>query len=381
MEKRTRRGAAALSAGALALGGLLLAACSSPGTPSGTPTPPTHATTTTAGGGTATTTTPTTAPPTTGQLESGPSISVPIAANLQITAAEAPDGAVFMAPTSNDPSVQTVVWVVDQNGPAAIAEHVSGGVSALAADAANLYVVTGSTVLAFTRSTGNPAGQWSLPAISTANTSDADFVSMTTGAGAVLVMVARGNLEDVYHLTPGSSAAPKLIAQGTSAAFGPDGSVYYERTDNHLAVRRAGGATTVGPTLADTPNGEGGGVADVDAVAGGILWVSDPAGQGVDTTLSSYSADTLQQMGTFPGSVVEEIVDTDAGPLVLSGADGPGDCPQDTATAASCVFRLAANAALSEPLVVGPANQLLGPDPAVVAADTNSNGLLVERLT
>ena len=252
----------------------------------------------------------------------------------------------FVSPESHDSPTPTVVWVVDPTGPAEIAEHVNGGVSALAADATNFYVVSNSTVIGYTRSTGNQMGQWNLPAINTANTSNADLVSMVAAAGEVLVMIAQGNLEDVYRLHPASAAAPQMIAQGTSAAIGPDGTVYYERSDNHLVALSPTGVTTVGPALANAPNGSGGGIAGIDAVAGGLVWVSDPAGQGLDAQLIPYSATTLQAMGSYSGSVTEQIVDTSAGPLVLSGADGPGGCPQgDSATSTSCVFRISPAAA------------------------------------
>ena len=52
-----------------------------------------------------------------------------------------------------------------------------------------------------------------------------------------------------------------MIAQGTSAAIGPDGSVYYERSDGHLVALSPAGVTTVGPVLANSPNGSGGGIA------------------------------------------------------------------------------------------------------------------------
>jgi hypothetical protein len=310
------------------------------------------------------------------------SVALSIPANVPITAAEAPNGAVFVAQEGHDSSSPTVVWVVDGNGPPAIAEHVNGGVSALAADATNLYIVSNSNVLGYNRSTGNEMGQWNLPPINTANTSNADLVSMIAANGAVLVMIAQGNLQSVYRFNPSSNAAPKLIAQGTSAAFGPDGSVYYERSDNRLVELSPTGGTTVGPLLADTPNGSGGGIANVDAVAGGLVWVSEPAGQGLDAQLSPYSASTLQALGSFSGSVTEQIVDTAVGPLVLVGPDGPGNCPQTSASSStSCVYRLASNASLSDQTAVGTADQLLGPEPAVVTANSGSNDLTLERLS
>jgi hypothetical protein len=339
---------------------------------------------------TASTTTTTTVPPTTttttvattGQLQVSATVSVPIPANVQITAAEAPDSAVFVSQEGHDSSTTTVVWVVDPKGPAEIAEHVNGGVSALAADATNLYVVADDSVIGYTRSTGDQMGQWQLPAISTANTSDANLVSMSAAGGQVLVMIAQGNLQAVYRILPTSTAAAKKIAEGTSAAFGPDGSVYYERSDNHLVKLSPTGVSTVGPALANNPNGEGGGIAGVDAVAGGLVWISEPAGQGLDAQLTPYDADTLQPMSSYPGSVTEQIVDTSAGALVLAGANGPGNCPQGpTAGSISCVFRISQTAELSFPTQVGTADQLLGPDPVVVTATSTTSELVVDRLS
>jgi hypothetical protein len=362
---------------ALVATGALVAACSSH--PAAAPTSTTTSTSTPNSTPTPTTLAP---PATSGPLQVSATVSVPLPGNVQITAAEAPNGAVFVSQQSSDSTVPTVVWVVDPSGPAAIAEHVNGGVSALAADATNFYVVSNSSVIGYTRSTGNQMGQWNLPTISTANTSDADLVSMDAANGVVLVMVARGNVEDIYRVDPTSTAAPKLLAEGTSAAFGPDGSVYYERSDNHLVELSGAGVTTVGPVLADAPNGEGGGVANVDAVAGGIVWVSEPAGQGLDAQLTPYNASTLQLMGNYPGSVTEQIVDTSAGPLALVGPDGPGGCPQgNQATSTSCVFRISPAASLSDPTTVGSAAALVGPAPAVVASDSSGTDLVVERLS
>jgi hypothetical protein len=361
----------------MASAGALLAACTSSPHPGADG--PHHATTTTATS-TASTTLP--APATSGPLQISASVAVPVPANVQITAAEAPNGAVFVAQKSHDTPIPTVVWVVDPRGPAAIAEHVNGGVSAMAADATNFYVVSNSTVIGYARSTGNQMGQWKLPPINTANTSDANLVSMVAADGVVVVMTAQGNLQDVSRFNPARSAAPRLIAQGTSAAIGPDGTVYYERADDHLVALHTGGGTTVGPVLPSSANGSGGGIAAVEAVAGGLVWVSVPAGQGLDAQLSPYSATTLQSMGQFSGSVTEQIVDTSAGPLVLDSAEGPGVCPQNPSlSSTSCVFRISATAALSDPTPVGTADQLLGPAPAVVTASPTTSDLVVDRLS
>src|SRR6185437_1118728 len=253
----------------------------------------------------------------------------------------------------------------------AIAEHVNGGVSALAADANNLYVVADDSVIGYTRGTGTQMGQWKLPTINTANTSDARPVTMTAAGGAVLVLITQGNEQNVYRLNPTPTASPRLIAHGTSAAIGPDGSVYYERSDNRLVKLSPTGMMTFGPMLANATNGEGGGIAGVIAVAGGLVWASEPAGQGLDAQLSPFDAITLHAMGSYPGSVTEQIVDTSAGGLVLVGPNGPGGCPQGpTAASISCVFRISPTAELTDPTPVGTAEALVGPQPAVVTAST-----------
>jgi hypothetical protein len=111
------------------------------------------------------------------------------------------------------------------------------------------------------------------------------------------------------------------------------------------------------------------------------VWVSIPAGQGLDAQLLPYSATTLAPMGNYSGSVTEQIVDTLAGPLVLAGPNGPGACPQSVSGSTSCVFRLSAAAALSDPTPVGTADQLVGPYPAVVTASATTSNLVVDRLS
>ena len=93
--------------------------------------------------------------------------------------------------------------------------------------------------------------------------------------------------------------------------------------------------------LADKPNGLGGGVQYLDVVAGGAVWVSEPAGQGLDATYTTYDAATLHTLGTYNGSVTSTVVDSAAGPLVLEPAGSNPACPQASPTTpTSCVFRI-----------------------------------------
>src|SRR5581483_3885679 len=114
-------------------------------------------------------------------------VAVPLTA-AQVVAAEGPDGAVFVAaqdPTSRSPSI---VWVVDRQGPAAVAEHVPQGVGALAVDQSNLYVATYRDVTAFDRTTGNPSGHWDIPPVAADNGTNNDLISMTAADGFVWVV-------------------------------------------------------------------------------------------------------------------------------------------------------------------------------------------------
>ena len=178
-----------------------------------------------------------------------------------------------------------------------------------------------------------------MPAVPTANSSNNDLVALAAANGSVFVSVTRGNTVSVYTVNPGTSAAPHLLVSGLGDAIGSDGSVYYERTDHHLAARRPNGRTAVGPLLADTPNGLGGGVQYLDVVAGGAVWVSEPAGQGLDATYTTYDAATLNELGSYSGSVTSTVVDSSGGALVLESAGSNPACPESSpSTPTSCVF-------------------------------------------
>ena len=149
----------------------------------------------------------------------------------------------------------------------------------------------------------------------------------------MLITIAQVNTVRIYRIDPTSSASPHLILTALSAAIGSDGTVYYESGDHHLDALHPDGTTTQGPVLVDKPNGLGGGVQDIDTVAGGYVWVSEPAGQGLDAGYTTYAATSLAQAGTFSGSVTDSVTDTAAGPLVLEqGANGGDGLPAGIVT-------------------------------------------------
>jgi hypothetical protein len=370
----------------VALAAVALASCSSGPSKPG-PAPPAHhpkaagGTTTSSTATTAATTPSTAAPqPTSGPLQAGAAVELPFSAGA-VTATESTDGAVFAAPQDPTSPSTTVAWVVDPTGPAEIAEHVPTGVAALAADSNNLYVATYSNVLSYSRASGNQDSQWNLPPVHVANSSDDDLVAMTAADGDVFVSITQGDTVRVYGINPGSPAGPRLLVTGLGDVVGSDGSVYYESTAHHLSVRRTDGTTTTGPALADAPTQLGGGVQYVDAVAGGTVWVDEPAGQGLDATYTTYDASTLAKVGSFSGSVTTTVVDTSAGALALEPSGG-ATCPPPAANApSSCVYRIDPQGAVADPLGVGPAVLLLGPGPAVVASDTSTNQFALIRLS
>ena len=364
----------------LAAAALALASCSSSAAPQAGRTTTTTKAAAASTSSTASTTTTTLAPASTsGPLTPSAPIALPFGAD-RVTAAESPDGAVFAAPQDPVGSPPAIVWVVDGNGPAAIAEHMPGGVAALAADAANLYVATYTNVTAFDRVSGNQGSQWTLPRVHAANSSDDNLVAMTAAAGLVFVSITQGNTVTVYSITPSSSAPPRKLVAGLGDAVGPDGSIYYETTGHSLAVRRPDGATKVGPALAAAPNAEGGGVQYVDTFAGGALWANEPAGQGLDAQFATYDGSTLNALGSFSGSVDETVADTQAGSLVLESSGNAANCPS-TPAPSSCLLRIDVHGSLSDEVGVGQAVLLIGPAPAVVVADTTTSQFDLVRLS
>ena len=298
-------------------------------------------------------------------------------------AAEAPDGTVFLAAQAPVDPAPSVVYVIDGNGPAAVAEHFGSGIAALAADANNLYVATYAAVTAFSRTSGNQVGQWTLPAVNSANASNDDLVSMTAAAGRVFVSISQGNTVSMYTITPGSTAAPALAAQGLSAAIGPNGTIYYEGSSNRdLTALSTSGTSTQGPALVDAPNSEGGGVQNIDVVAGGEVWVGEPAGQGEDTQWTTYDATTLAQVGQFSGNLSELIADTVGGALVATSPNSQNPCTaQSPGYTSWCVSRINPQGVQSQPLGGKNVVDLLGPEPVEIASQGTSNQIDVYRIS
>jgi hypothetical protein len=128
-------------------------------------------------------------------------------------------------------------------------------------------------------------------------------------------------------------------------------------------------------------NGQGGGAPSLNAVAGGAVWVSQLTGQGLDAAFTTFDASTLHAFGSFSGLMTNRVVDTAAGPLVLEPPSGASCPPPAGSTPPSCVLRIDVHGTVIDPVGVGTAVSLLGPSPAVVAADTSTNQFQLIRLS
>ena len=302
----------------------------------------------------------------------------------RVTAAESPDGAVFAAPQDPTSPSPSVAWVVDGNGPAAIAEHVPTGIAALAADGTNFYVATYSTVFAYNRTSGNQDGQWTMPAVHAANSSNNDLVALAAADGGVLRLGHAGQHGQRVPHRPGVVGRRRTCScAGWATPSGPTAPSTTSAPTTSLAVRRPNGATAVGPVLADTPNGLGGGVQYLDVVAGGAVWVSEPAGQGLDATLHhlrrrhAARARDLQRLGDEhawwtppPGRWCS------SRPATTRPARRRRRPRRRRASSASMP-----QGAVSDPVGVGSAVTLLGPGPAVVVSDTATGQFDLMRLS
>jgi hypothetical protein len=296
------------------------------------------------------------------------------AAQNEPVAAEGPDGAVFVA---GAPTTPQIIWVVDGVRPATIAEHVAGPVTALAADAGNLYVGVGHTVSAYSRTTGNLVRSWT-PAAMPGGVSQLVLAGnrlwglfTATDDNAPSVTGVAGGLVEI---DPSSTTIVRTVAGITGAfsiAGGPSGVYYVTKQSSELVERTNDGRTVNAPTKQQVDlELSGPSAIQAIAVSGETVLVQHDAGQGLDAELDSYDATTLAGPSNQTGfSANEQLIATPSGLFVVGNPDTEVCANGQT----QCLDRFALSTGPVGSAIALPADALattgIGPYPAVVVAE------------
>jgi hypothetical protein len=290
-------------------------------------------------------------------------------AETGLTVAQGPDGAIFVAGKVASPQI---IWVVDGVGPAGIAEHVKGPVTALAADATNLYVGVAQTVTAYSRTTGNVTRTW--------NTALPGALTQLVVAGATVWGLSTNSDDEtpdapdgLVELDPSASSPVRSVTGLTgvfSIAAGPSSVYYVTKQSSELVQQTNAGATVTAPTNQQV-NLQLSGPSAIQAVAvvGSQIIVQHDAGQGLDAQLNTYDAATLVgPVAQINFSADEPLAVTASGLFVVGNAD-TGVC---TANQTACVRRfLLPTGDAGDPLALPDdtiASAITGPYPTVVLA-------------
>ena len=253
-----------------------------------------------------------------------------------LTVAQAPDGAIFVAGKVASPQV---IWVVDGVRPAGIAEHVRGPVTALAADAANLYVGVGQSVTAYSRTTGNVVRSWH-PALPGTLTQLVVAGTKLWGLSTDSAGNSSSAPEGLVELDP-SSSSPVRSVTGITGAFsiaaGPSGVYYVTKQSAELVEQTNDGAAVTAPTNQQV-NLELSGPSAIQAVAvvDGQVVVQHDAGQGLDAQLNAYDATTLVGPTAQTNFAADEPIAPTASGLFVVGNSDSAAC---TAGQTACVRR------------------------------------------
>ncbi len=286
-----------------------------------------------------------------------------------LTVAQAPDGAIFVAGKLASPQI---IWVVDAVGPAGIAEHVRGPVTALAADAANLYVGVGQSVTAYSRTTGNVVRTWhtALPGTLT------QLVVAGTkvwGLSTVSAGNSSGAPNGLVELDPSAGSPVRSVtgfAGTVSIAAGPSSVYYVTKQSAELVQQTNAGATVTAPTNQQV-NLQLSGPSAIQAVAvvDGQVIVQHDAGQGLDAQLNAYDATTLVGPTAQTNFAADEPIAPTASGLFVVGNSDSAAC---TAGQTACVRRFSLSTGnQGDPLALPDdtiASSVTGPYPTVVLA-------------
>jgi hypothetical protein len=290
------------------------------------------------------------------------------AAQAGLTAAEGPDGAVFVAGVSTSPQI---VWAVDGISPAAVAEHVAGPVTALAADGANLYVGVAQSVFAYSRTTGALVHRWSPSALSGTVTQLAIAGDRVWGLYTESDDGPTGAPGGLVEIDPTSTSPVRTISGMTGAfsiAAGSSGVYYVTKQGSQLVEQTNNGDTVTVPTHQSVDlQLSGPSAIQAVAVVGGKVVLQHDAGQGLDAVLNTYDSGSLAgPSAPISFSAAEQLVSTPSGLFVIGNPD-TGACAAGQQT---CVRRFSLPGGnVGEPLALPDdtlAADVTGPYPTVV---------------
>lgn len=256
--------------------------------------------------------------------------------------------------------------------PAAIAEHVTGPVTALAADTANLYVGVGTSVSAYSRTTGNLVRSW------TPKRMPGPIGQLVVAGDRVWALYGETDSpppspNGLVEIDPASPQLVRTVSGVTdvfSIAAGVAG-VYYVTKQSSLLVEQSNDGHSVSGPTRQKVDLELSGASAIQAVAvvGADVVLQHNAGQGLDAILNTYDATTLAGPSADIGfSAAEQLASTPAGLFVI----GNSDTNVCTSSEQACVRRFNLEGGnVGTPLALLPdaeTSVLTGPYPTVVAA-------------
>jgi hypothetical protein len=312
------------------------------------------------------------APDATGPLHVSADVAIKgqfTSAQIGLFATQAPDGAVFVAGVGSP----QVIWVVDGVRPAAVAEHVTGPVSALAADTSNLYVGAGQSVTAYSRTTGELVRRWTPSPVVGA----VDQLVVAGDRVWALYSQLDGNQPsppgDLVEFDPAASSPVthvRDVSDTFSIAAGPAGIYYVTKQSTEIVERTNDGRVLTAPTR-QAVDLELSGPSAIQAVAvdGGRVVVQHNAGQGLDAVLNTYDAATLAGPSKDTNFAANEgFAVTPSGIFVIGNSD-TNVCGAGQTT---CLRRFSLTAGnVGDPVALPAdtaASTLTGPFPTVVLA-------------
>jgi len=300
-------------------------------------------------------------------LSEGTDINLDVAPPKQtaLIFAEGPDGAVFY-------SSGQVIYVVDGDGPAAIALHPGATVLGLAAGPTDLYVATTTALVSYSRATGNQVGSWPLTA-SPGTPTSAGVALGDDGTAWVWTDWATDEsgyeYATLYVIPPGASQASVVSQQVDAGSLVANGSdAYFAQPDQSTA-----GSTIVEwvPSAANPP-----GVEVVGASAPSESLAAFYQGQAVlegTNDLDSYNpaqgVSGPAQASSVHAPFVAAMAGTGAGLLLLT-------CPSSSSCTTLIRIDQSTGATESTLDVPGAEPLLLGPYPAVVVVESGQEHLI-----